>query len=243
MLIIRNRYEEFQLVQLSLIIMAAKGNGTKKLYINDRQLQVAENARKPRIRWTAGLHNCFIKAVDRLGGPFAATPKEIMMQMDIPEVTSSHIKSHLQKYRLRMGCNTGTAADSTAARKAATNTMFEADDGICTAGRHTNEGIQMMQAQRAKFEGKRKICEEEENSDNVEQHQVQCTGDRNFHTSTGHQRGKGKKRAEDAHLEKQNRQQKQSDHHHQRPLFNLNAPALDEHEPGQDCEISFHLRL
>ncbi|XP_027149269.1 probable transcription factor KAN4 isoform X3 [Coffea eugenioides] len=123
--------------------MAAKGNDTKILHTSDRQLQVAENTRKPRIRWTPGLHNCFIKAVDRLGGPFEATPKEIMTQMDIPEVTSSHIKSHLQKYRLRMGCNSGTAADSTVARKAATNTMFEADDGSNTAGWHTNE-IQTM---------------------------------------------------------------------------------------------------
>nr|XP_027078698.1 protein PHR1-LIKE 3-like isoform X5 [Coffea arabica] len=138
--------------------MAAKGNDTKILHTSDRQLQVAENTRKPRIRWTPGLHNCFIKAVDRLGGPFEATPKEIMTQMDIPEVTSSHIKSHLQKYRLRMGCNSGTAADSTVARKAATNTMFEADDGSNTAGWHTNESIQLMQAQRTKFEGKRKIC-------------------------------------------------------------------------------------
>ncbi|XP_027062735.1 probable transcription factor KAN4 [Coffea arabica] len=226
--------------------MAAKGNDTKKLHTSDRQLQVAENTRKPRIRWTAGLHNCFVKAVDRLGGPFEATPKEIMMQMDIPEVAASHIKSHLQKYRLRMGCNIGTAADSTVARKAATNTMIEADDSISPAGWHTNEAIQMMQAQRAKFEGKRKICKEEKNLDNVEQHQVQCTGDKNFHTSTGHQRGKGKKRAEDEdvfHLERQNGQEKQSDHHHQRPLFNLNAPALDEHEPGRDCEISFHQPL
>ncbi|XP_027078681.1 protein PHR1-LIKE 3-like isoform X2 [Coffea eugenioides] len=224
--------------------MAAKGNDTKILHTSDRQLQVAENTRKPRIRWTPGLHNCFIKAVDRLGGPFEATPKEIMTQMDIPEVTSSHIKSHLQKYRLRMGCNSGTAADSTVARKAATNTMFEADDGSNTAGWHTNESIQLMQAQRTKFEGKRKICKKK-NSDNVGQHQVQCNGDKNFHTSTGHQRGKGKKRAEDEdvfHLERQNGQEKQSDHHLQRPLFNLNAPALDEHQPGWDCEISFHLR-
>ncbi|XP_027149252.1 probable transcription factor KAN4 isoform X1 [Coffea eugenioides] len=126
--------------------MAAKGNDTKILHTSDRQLQVAENTRKPRIRWTPGLHNCFIKAVDRLGGPFEATPKEIMTQMDIPEVTSSHIKSHLQKYRLRMGCNSGTAADSTVARKAATNTMFEADDGSNTAGWHTND-IRYIQVQ------------------------------------------------------------------------------------------------
>ncbi|XP_027086326.2 protein PHR1-LIKE 3 [Coffea arabica] len=55
---------------------------------------------KPRLRWTADLHDRFVDAVAQLGGPTKATPKAIMRTMGVKGLTLFHLKSHLQKYRL-----------------------------------------------------------------------------------------------------------------------------------------------
>ncbi|KAM7270655.1 hypothetical protein ACFE04_029869 [Oxalis oulophora] len=55
---------------------------------------------KPRLRWTADLHDRFIDAVAQLGGASKATPKAIMRTMNVKGLTLFHLKSHLQKYRL-----------------------------------------------------------------------------------------------------------------------------------------------
>ncbi|CAF1960339.1 unnamed protein product [Brassica oleracea var. botrytis] len=65
---------------------------------------------KARLRWSSDLHACFVKAVEKLGGPDKATPKAVKDTMEVEGIALHHVKSHLQvilSYLLHMNhfCN------------------------------------------------------------------------------------------------------------------------------------------
>ncbi|KAK8655824.1 hypothetical protein V6N13_108390 [Hibiscus sabdariffa] len=65
----------------------------------DMNLVLSTDA-KPRLKWTPELHQRFVEAVNQLGGPDKATPKNLMRVIGISGLSLYHLKSHLQKYRL-----------------------------------------------------------------------------------------------------------------------------------------------
>lgn len=58
--------------------------------------------RKRRRCWSSELHQRFLNALQQLGGPEVATPKQVREVMDEEGLTNDEVKSHLQKYRLHM---------------------------------------------------------------------------------------------------------------------------------------------
>lgn len=52
-----------------------------------------------RLKWSSELHTLFLQAIEELGGPFKAKPRDILEIMDLPGLHINHIKSHLQKFR------------------------------------------------------------------------------------------------------------------------------------------------
>ncbi|GMP58795.1 hypothetical protein CsSME_00022340 [Camellia sinensis var. sinensis] len=56
--------------------------------------------RKERRYWSPELHRRFLHALQQLGSPDVATPKQIRELMNVDGLTNDEVKSHLQKYRL-----------------------------------------------------------------------------------------------------------------------------------------------
>ncbi|KAG2297817.1 hypothetical protein Bca4012_009003 [Brassica carinata] len=59
-----------------------------------------DGGRKQRRCWSSELHRRFLNALQHLGGPHVATPKQIRELMKVDGLTNDEVKSHLQKYRL-----------------------------------------------------------------------------------------------------------------------------------------------
>ncbi|GAB4813361.1 hypothetical protein N2152v2_000407 [Parachlorella kessleri] len=57
---------------------------------------------KSQLKWTPELHARFVEAVERCGGHKNATPKQVQLHMNVEGVSVIHVKSHLQKHRLKM---------------------------------------------------------------------------------------------------------------------------------------------
>ncbi|KAI9071466.1 hypothetical protein K1719_046575 [Acacia pycnantha] len=71
------------------------GSGSKGSEEKDGQGQ-----RKQRRCWSPELHKRFLQALQQLGGPDSATPKQIRELMRVDGLTNDEVKSHLQKFRL-----------------------------------------------------------------------------------------------------------------------------------------------
>ncbi|GLJ55390.1 hypothetical protein SUGI_1189150 [Cryptomeria japonica] len=56
----------------------------------------------PRIRWTSDVHDSFLRAVQQLGGPNKASPKQLVELMGVEGLTHPQVKSHLQGYRCKL---------------------------------------------------------------------------------------------------------------------------------------------
>ncbi|CAH1452961.1 unnamed protein product [Lactuca virosa] len=117
---------------------------------------------KPRLRWTAELHERFIDAVTQLGGPDKATPKTIMRTMGVKGLTLYHLKSHLQKYRLgKQSCK-----ELTENSKDASCIAESQDTGSSTTSstrmmpQDSNDGFQVTEALRVQMEVQRRLHEQ-----------------------------------------------------------------------------------
>nr|XP_009625309.1 protein PHR1-LIKE 2-like isoform X3 [Nicotiana tomentosiformis] len=112
---------------------------------------------KPRLRWTAELHERFVDAVTQLGGPDKATPKTIMKAMGVKGLTLYHLKSHLQKYRL--GKQSKEAAENYKDENQDTSSSASGSSKVVTQDVN-DSGYQVTEAFRVQMEVQRRLHEQ-----------------------------------------------------------------------------------
>ncbi|KAL5542583.1 hypothetical protein UlMin_010293 [Ulmus minor] len=121
---------------------------------------------KPRLRWTAELHERFVDAVTQLGGPDKATPKTIMRTMGVKGLTLYHLKSHLQKYRLgKQSCKDSTenSKDVGIAASCIAESQDTGSSATSTSraiAQDINDGYQVTEALRVQMEVQRRLHEQ-----------------------------------------------------------------------------------
>ncbi|XP_056852791.1 protein PHR1-LIKE 2-like isoform X1 [Raphanus sativus] len=118
---------------------------------------------KPRLRWTAELHEKFVEAVAELGGPEKATPKTLMRAMGVKGLTLYHLKSHLQKFRQgRQACKESTDNSNKDASCVgeSQDTGSSSPSSLKLAAQEQNESYQVTEALRAQMEVQRRLHEQ-----------------------------------------------------------------------------------
>ncbi|XVF75131.1 hypothetical protein PTKIN_Ptkin13bG0163000 [Pterospermum kingtungense] len=114
---------------------------------------------KPRLRWTADLHDRFVDAVTQLGGPNKATPKAILRTMNVKGLTLFHLKSHLQKYRLgkQSGKDMGEGPKDGVSASYLLESPGTNNSTINLPTSDMNEGYEVREALRAQMEVQSKL--------------------------------------------------------------------------------------
>ncbi|XP_031129936.1 protein PHR1-LIKE 3-like isoform X2 [Ipomoea triloba] len=138
--------ETIGLTQEDLHLQGSNGNAqTHRVSAAGDPCLVLTSDPRPRLRWTADLHERFVDAVTQLGGPSKATPKAIMRTMGVKGLTLFHLKSHLQKYRL--GLSAAYSLESPCSNNVPQN--LPAPD--------INEGYEVKEALRVQMEVQSKL--------------------------------------------------------------------------------------
>ncbi|XP_057485745.1 protein PHR1-LIKE 3-like [Actinidia eriantha] len=116
---------------------------------------------KPRLRWTAELHERFVDAVTQLGGPDKATPKTIMRTMAVKGLTLYHLKSHLQKYRMgKQSCKELPDNSKDASCIAESQDTGSSASSSAKIAQDLNDGYHVTEALRVQMEVQRRLHEQ-----------------------------------------------------------------------------------
>ncbi|KAJ7517081.1 hypothetical protein O6H91_21G010300 [Diphasiastrum complanatum] len=94
------RVEGHENVSLARQSEACAASGAFSVLGNSSTHAAGQPQRKARRCWSPELHRRFVNALQQLGGPQVATPKQIRELMKVDGLTNDEVKSHLQKYRL-----------------------------------------------------------------------------------------------------------------------------------------------